>query len=112
MTNLTMDIIIGVAALVIGFLIGYFLKIKATEKTASRILSNAEADAEAIKQKKILEAREEGLKMRSENERIANEKNSRLQQWEQKIRQKDQSLNQSKNEIQKKQKVCCRKAIY
>ncbi|MCQ2250714.1 MAG: ribonuclease Y [Bacteroidales bacterium] len=99
-----MGIIIGVAALVIGFVIGYFLKIKATEKTASRILNNAEADAEAIKQKKILEAREEALKMKSENERIANEKNNRLQQWEQKIRQKDQSLNQSRNEIQKKQK--------
>ncbi len=99
-----MGIIIGVAALVIGFVIGYFLKIKATEKTASRILNNAEADAEAIKQKKILEAREEALKMKSENERIANEKNNRLQQWEQKVRQKDQSLNQSRNELQKKQK--------
>jgi len=99
-----MGIIIGAAALILGFVIGYFLKIKATEKTASRIIDNAEADAEAIKQKKILEAREEALKMKSENERIANEKNNRLQQWEQKIRQKDQSLNQSRNEIQKKQK--------
>lgn len=103
MTNVTI-IIVGVAAIFIGFVIGYFLKIKATEKTASRIIDNAEADAEAIKQKKILEAREEALKMKSENERIANEKNGKLQQWEQKIRQKDQNLNQSRNELQKKQK--------
>jgi ribonuclease Y len=95
---------VALAALVVGFLIGYFLKIKATEKTASRIIENAQADAESLKQKKILEAREEALKMKSENERIANEKNGKLQQWEQKLRQKDATLNQSRNELQKKQK--------
>ena len=99
-----LTISICVIVLVLGFILGYFLKIKATEKAASRIIENAEADAESIKQKKILEAKEEALKMKSENERIANEKNGRLQQWEQKIRSKENTLNQGRSELQKKQK--------
>ena len=104
MSNLIIPACVALAALVVGFLLGYFLKVKAAEKTANRIIDNAHADAEAIKQKKILEAREEALKMKSENERIATEKNSKLQQLEQKLRQKETALNQNKGEIQKKQK--------
>jgi ribonuclease Y len=104
MSNYVIAACVSVVALVIGYVLGYFLKIKATEKTASRILDNANADAEAIKQRKILEAKEEALKMKSENERIANEKNGKLQQLEQKLRQKENSLNQTKGELQKKQK--------
>ena len=65
MSNLVITVCISIAALVMGFILGYFLKVKATEKTASRILDNAQADAEAIKRKKILEAQEEALKMKS-----------------------------------------------
>lgn len=104
MSNYVIAACVSVVALVIGYVLGYFLKIKATEKTASRILDNANADAEAIKQRKILEAKEEALKMKSENERIANEKNGKLQQLEQKLRQKENSLNQTKGELQKKTK--------
>ena len=104
MSNLVITVCISIAALVMGFILGYFLKVKATEKTASRILDNAQADAEAIKRKKILEAQEEALKMKSENDRIASEKNGKLQQLEQKLRQKETALNQNKGEIQKKQK--------
>jgi len=103
MSNLIIALV-ALVTLVLGFALGYFLKIKATEKTASRIIDNANSDAEAIKQRKILEAKEEALKMKGENERIANEKNSKLQQLEQRLRQKESSLNQTKGELQKKQK--------
>ncbi|MBQ5540854.1 MAG: DUF3552 domain-containing protein, partial [Bacteroidales bacterium] len=104
MSNVIIMVCIAVVSIVIGYALGYFLKIKATEKTASRILDNANSDAEAIKQRKILEAKEEALKMKGENERIANEKNAKLQQLEQRLRQKENSLNQTKTELQKKQK--------
>ncbi|MCQ2973995.1 MAG: ribonuclease Y [Bacteroidales bacterium] len=97
-------ICIAIIALLGGYFIGYHLKIKATEKKAKEIIDAAEKDSEIIKQKKLLQVQDEAMKMKTENERIANERNGRLQQWEQKLRQKDNTLNQSKNELQRKQK--------
>ena len=44
MSNVIIMACIAVVSIVIGYALGYFLKIKATEKTASRILLNEMPD--------------------------------------------------------------------
>ncbi|MBR4215944.1 MAG: DUF3552 domain-containing protein, partial [Bacteroidales bacterium] len=104
MDNLLITICIAVVALLAGYFIGYHLKIKAAEKKAKDIVDDAEKDAEIIKQKKILQAQDEAHKLKAEAERVANEKNNRLTQWEQKLKQKDNTVNQLRNDLTKKQK--------
>lgn len=97
-------ILTALAALAAGFALGYWLKIKATEKRAKTIIENAEEDAEVIKTKKMLEAKEHFLQLKAEHDKQTAEKNNKLNQFESKLKQKENSLNQTKNELQKKTK--------
>ncbi|MBO4373177.1 MAG: DUF3552 domain-containing protein, partial [Bacteroidales bacterium] len=104
MDNLVIIISAAVAALLVGYFLGYYMKIRAAEKKANDIIEDAEKDAEIIKQKKILQAQDEAMKQKAEIERQAAEKNNRLTQWEQKLKQKDNTVNQLRNDLTKKQK--------
>ncbi len=97
-------ILIALAALAAGFALGYWLKIKATERKAKTILENAEEDAEVIKTKKMLEAKEHFLQLKAEHDKQTADKNNRLNQFESKLKQRENSINQAKNELQKKTK--------
>ena len=104
MDNIVIVICAAVAALLVGYFLGYYMKIRAAEKKANDIIEDAEKDAEIIKQKKILQAQDEAMKQKAEIEKQAAEKNNRLTQWEQKLKQKDNTVNQLRNDLTKKQK--------
>jgi len=67
-----------------------------------KALTDAEKEAEVIKEKKILEAESHFLRMETEFEKKSVERNSRLQSLEAKQRQRETSLNQRMEDLQRK----------
>jgi ribonuclease Y len=103
-----MDIIgylaIGIFSIALGLFLGYFLKIKITEKKARQMLSKAESESEVIKKEKILQAKEKYLQLKSDFEQQTNEKSIRLANLEAKHKQRELAINHQREELIKKQK--------
>lgn len=68
---------------------------------AKLILDEAVRDAEALKKEKLMEAREEELKIKNEAERQANQRLSKVQSVEAKLKQRELQLNQQQSENQR-----------
>lgn len=117
--NITIIIIIAVAALAIGILIGklifaknsdYLIK-EATEKAlkieqkaeedARNIKNDAKGNAETLKEKKILEAKEKFLLLKSAHEKEVQERNQKILETENRLKQKEKSLNDKTSHLQK-----------
>ena len=94
-------LIIGFGALSIG-IIGTIIaqKIIASNR-AKAIIDEATSEAENIKKTKILEAKEEELKIKAEAEKQANNRLAKIQQAEAKIKQRELQLNQQQSENQR-----------
>ncbi len=74
---------------------------KMARSRANTILAEAERDAEVIKEKKLLEAREEELRIKGEAERQAQQRLQRVQAEEGRIKQRQNQLNQLQSETQR-----------
>ena len=98
-----LNILLPVGALLIGFIIAYWLWGKILKRRSASILKEAEAEAEMIKKDKILQAKEKFLQLKSEHEKYINERNSKINQTESKLRQKETLLSQKMEEVQRKQ---------
>ena len=97
-----MNIIIGIIGLLVGAAIAWILSGRVANSKAQKILSNAEKDAEVIKKKKLLEAKEEVFSMKAEAEKQANARNSKIQFAENRLKQREMALNQRQEELNKK----------
>lgn len=97
-----MNIFIGIIGLVAGALIAWYLTGKTANSRAQKILSDAEKDAEVIKKKMLLEAKEETLALKNEAEKQINSRTSKLQSFENRLKQREMTLNQRQEELNKK----------
>ncbi len=97
-------IISGVLGLVIGFFVGYFLKIKAMHKKAAEIIKEAESESEVLKKEKILQAKEKFLQLKEKHEEVISEKNNKIAEAENRLKQKENSLNIRREEFKSKLK--------
>lgn len=107
--NLDLETILIIAAAAIigiglGILVAYFLLRKGIENKANNIIKDAEKQANIIKEKKMLEAKERFLQLKAEHETFTNEKNKQLNLAENRVKQKEQSLNQRLEQTQRKEK--------
>ncbi|HRH02656.1 MAG TPA: ribonuclease Y [Bacteroidia bacterium] len=102
-----MNIIMICVGVVVGLLIGIVLANtllkKSLEKKSQQVLKDAEAEGEVLKKEKILQAKEKFLQLKTEHEKVINEKNNHLQVAENRIKQKEQSVSQKMEELQRKQ---------
>ena len=98
-----MDVIIAaVAALIVGAL-GTFIIIRIISRSrAKSIVDEAKLEAEVIKKNKLLEAKEEEKKIKTEAEKAANARMSKIQSAEAKIKQREMQLGQMQAELQRK----------
>lgn len=92
-------IIAAVVAIVIGFLIGYFLMQKmlkerndATALEAQNTLADAQREAESLKREALVEAKDEVLKMKQDAERESKERMKAVRSSENHLNQREQSL--------------------
>lgn len=96
------DVILIVAAFIVGVAITWVLSSVMANSKTKRMLAEAEKEAEVIKKNKLLEVKEQALQMKSEFEKQANARNSKIQIAENKLKQREQSLNQRQEELQRK----------
>ncbi|MDQ6843740.1 MAG: ribonuclease Y [Bacteroidota bacterium] len=104
----TLPIIIGVAALVAGIILGKILFAKNTklqvenaEKEAQKILSDAQFQAETLKKEKQLEAKERFVQLKAEHDKEVFQRNQKLSEAENRIKQKEQSINQKDQNVER-----------
>ena len=99
-TIIIVSLIGAMAGAGIGF---YFVNNIFLKKKKEEILKEAQAKGESIKKEKIFQAKEKFLQLKSEHEQYINEKNSNIQQIENRVKQKELILNQQNNEIARRQ---------
>lgn len=101
---MTMTIIAGVIGLILGGVISYYVWDKALKKKKNKLIGEAEAKAEMLKEKKMLQAKEKFIQLKSEHEKYINEKNQRITGAENKLKQRESNFLQRKEELQRKVK--------
>ncbi len=94
-----MEIIFIVVAMVAGCGIGYLvMRYVATGQYKKRI-SEAEKEAEVIKEKKLLEVKEKFLSKKTELDKDMQQRNQKLLQTENRLKQREISLNQKQDDL-------------
>ena len=103
-----LQIIIPIAALIVGLAVGYLITAtllrKAVTKEANDYLEEAKEKAEVIKKERILQAKEKFLQLKDEHEKACNDRKRELQKTENKVNQMQQQANQKMEEIRRKSK--------
>ncbi len=92
----SIPIIIGVVALIIGFVIAKVLEknkasqiIKSAKKRATSLTKQAGRDAETLKKDKMLQAKEKFLELKAEHERVILNRDKKTSEAEKRIRDKE-----------------------
>ena len=99
-----MEIITAIIALFIGGVISYFLFNKMAENKGNTIINEAKKEAEQIKKGKLLQAKEKFLELKSEHEKIINNKNNEIAKAQNRIKDKENTLSKKLGETNKKEK--------
>ncbi|WP_459768202.1 ribonuclease Y [Alkaliphilus crotonatoxidans] len=109
-------ILLTLAGIVVGCLIGYFYrksiaekKIGGAEELAKEIIEKAERDAETTKKEVLLEAKEEVHKLRNEFDRESRERRNELQRTERRLIQKEEALDKKSESLELKEDKLNRK---
>lgn len=102
MLGIVIGLVVGLAA---GGGIVFALLNSVMKKRSTAILRKAEAEGEAVKKEKILQAKEKFLQMKEEHEREARERDKRLQQGQEKHKQREQQLSRQQQDLARKEKT-------
>ena len=107
-----MPILIGVVAIAVGCIAGYFFrrniseaKIGKTEDTVKRMLDEAQAKAENVKKETLLEAKEEVHRLRNEFDRESRERRNEIQRSERRLIQKEETLDKKMDSLEVKEEA-------
>lgn len=99
--------VIGVA---LGAFIGYTVKLSRDKKTigeakdvAQKIIDDGQKTAEALKKEKLLEAKEENHRQRTELEKETRERRTELNKWEQRLQSKEDNLDRKQQSLEAKE---------
>lgn len=109
-------IIVGLVALVAGLFVGYLLRksigekeIGSAEQKAQNILLDAENSAENVKKEKILEAKEEAHKLRSDVEREIRDRRNEINKTEKRIQGKEENIDRKLSGIERREQELTKK---
>lgn len=97
-------IVITVAAALVGFIAAVWYTKSAASSRASLILEEAKKEAEVLKEKKIIEAKEEEIRILAEAERNVNHKLQKVQTAEARAKQREMQLNQQQGDQARRKK--------
>jgi len=106
-----MNIIIAIIAisvaliggLVVGFILANSRLNKSGQQEKDNLIKEAELKNEAVKQEKILQAKEKFFQLKTQHDKQVAEKNQELQKREHNIKQKETDLNKKNEEANRKQ---------
>ena len=97
-------IIVAVGCLLLGGVIGFVLFRYIVKQKYNQIIKEAKIEAEVIEEKKQLEMKEKFLNRKAELDKEANQRNQKMQAFENKLKQRELAINQNNEDLQKKQK--------
>ncbi|MDE6230587.1 MAG: ribonuclease Y [Muribaculaceae bacterium] len=97
-------IIVALAALAIGYFIAMSMSKKNAGSQANVIIEEARREADVIKEKSQLKAKEEEMKLLSEAERNINQRYSKMQSAEARLKQRELQLNQQQGDNARRKK--------
>jgi len=99
--NIVIIIAVGIVAAAIA-VVGTLAAQRSMARTrAKQIIADAERAADDLKKRKVLEGREEALKITGDAEKTANQRLQKIQQSEAKMKQREMQLNQQQSENQR-----------
>lgn len=99
------SILIGaLAGLVVGGIIVFAALNSIMKKRRIGILKEAEAEAEALKKEKILQAKEKFLQLKEQHEKEVRERERNVQQAQEKAKQREQQLSRQQQDLANKDK--------
>ncbi|MDE7381727.1 MAG: Rnase Y domain-containing protein, partial [Muribaculaceae bacterium] len=101
---ITIMIIIAVICAAAGYFTANYLSNKSASSHARTLVDDARREAEVIKEKKILAAKEEEMKIISEAERSASQRMQKVQSAEARAKQREIQLNQQHNDNNRRKK--------
>ncbi len=93
--------IIALVSIGLGVLITMMIQKSIAKSRAKLIIEDAKREADVLLKNKLLEAREQEMKIKSDAEKTANQRMSKIQSMEAKIRQRETQLNQQQSENQR-----------
>src|SRR6056297_2181472 len=96
-------IIAAAGGLLIGSVAAYLVTQASVRKKGNRIITEAEHEAEMIKQRKMLQAKEKFLQLKADHEKVIHEKDQKISERENAVKQKEFSFSQKMEDFQRKQ---------
>ena len=96
-------LVTGGAALIAGAGIAYLVLTTVMRKKSNSIIEEAEHEAEMIKQRKMLQAKEKFLQLKADHEKVIHEKDHKISERENTLKQKEFSFSQKMEDFQRKQ---------
>lgn len=110
-----MDILLVISillALVVGAVVGYFIrksiaeaKIAGAKNAAEQILEDARREADASKKEALLEAKDDIHKLRTEAEQEVRDRRNELQKQENRLLQKEENLDRKDESLDKRESI-------
>lgn len=97
-------VVSGVVGIVLGVILSTTVLRKKLEEKSRKVLDEAQEKAEVLKKEKMLQAKEHFLKLKTEHEQVANERNANILKNETRLKQKEVTLNQKLEEYNKKER--------
>jgi ribonuclease Y len=94
-------IAVGIIAAALAVGVTLMIQRSMAKSRAKTIIADAEREAEDLKRNKILEGREEAMKITSDADRQAAQRQSKMQSLEAKLKQRELQLNQQQGENQR-----------
>ena len=108
MDSNSMQMIYLLAAALGGVLVGgglaWFLYSSVLTRKKNSILDEATKEGETIKEKKVLQAKERFLEMKSQHEREVSDRNKKIQQVEDRLKNRERELSQQLEQTKRKEK--------
>ncbi len=108
MESVILAVIVAVGALIIGIFLGKMIFAKDTKKQldeadalAKKTIEDANTMAETLKEKKLLEAKEHFLQLKSQHEKEVLQRNQKISETENKLKQQQQSLHDKTSAVQR-----------
>ncbi len=108
-TAVIVIIAVAVAALAIGWFVGWILKDNSFKKkqgdirrVTDKMIEAAKEESKQIKKEAILEAKEQEIKLRNDFERETREKRAEFQKTENRLNQKEESLDKKEENLAKR----------
>ena len=93
-----------ITGVLVGGAISYFIINYNSKKKSNSIIAEAKKEAEQIKKDKILQAKEKFIELKSEHEKVINQRNQKLAHSESRVKEKENKLSHKLGQVSNKEK--------